>query len=182
GGDLEGRSAVGALAARAGGGVARRGRGPDPDPARRHGAQGGAVRRAAGRILVLSLLATPVLPAQDAPPPSPSADEVPAMLARARQLIDQGSPSAAVQLLAGAPAVDPRVRVLMGVAHYHANDPLPAIEELAAVLPALPPDSAERREAIQVLGLSHYLAGHLVEAIPFLEQARAFAPDSSDLA
>ena len=140
------------------------------------------MRRAAGRILVLSLLATPVLPAQDAPPPSPSADEVPAMLARARQLIDQGSPSAAVQLLAGAPAVDPRVRVLMGVAHYHANDPLPAIEELAAVLPALPPDSAERREAIQVLGLSHYLAGHLVEAIPFLEQTRAFAPDSSDLA
>jgi tetratricopeptide (TPR) repeat protein len=33
-----------------------------------------------------------------------------------------------------------------------------------------------------VLGLSHYLAGHLGEAIPFLEQTRAFAPDSSDLA
>jgi len=140
------------------------------------------VRRAAGRFLVLSLLATPVLLAQDAPPPSPSADEVPAMLARARQLIDQGSPSAAVQLLAGAPAADPRVRVLRGVARYHANDPLPAIEDLAAVLPALPPDSPERREAIQVLGLSHYLAGHLGEAIPFLEQTRAFAPENSDLA
>ncbi|HEU0104828.1 MAG TPA: tetratricopeptide repeat protein, partial [Vicinamibacteria bacterium] len=109
-------------------------------------------------------------------------DEVPAMLARARQLIDQGSPSAAVQLLAGAPAADPRVRVLRGVARYHANDPLPAIEDLAAVLPALPPDSPERREAIQVLGLSHYLAGHLGEAIPFLEQTRAFAPGNSDLA
>lgn len=140
------------------------------------------MRRAAGRFLVLSLLATPVLLAQDAPPPSPSADEVPAMLARARQLIDQGSPSAAVQLLAGAPAADPRVRVLRGVARYHANDPLPAIEDLAAVLPALPPDSPERREAIQVLGLSHYLAGHLGEAIPFLEQTRAFAPGNSDLA
>ncbi len=104
------------------------------------------------------------------------------MLARARQLIDQGSPSAAVQLLAGAPAADPRVRVLRGVARYHANDPLPAIEDLAAVLPALPPDSPERREAIQVLGLSHYLAGHLGEAIPFLEQTRAFAPENSDLA
>ena len=135
-----------------------------------------------GRFLVLSLLATPVLLAQDAPPPSPPADEVPAMLARARQLIDQGSPPAAVQLLAGAPAADPRVRVLRGVARYHANDPLPAIEDLAAVLPALPPDSPERREAIQVLGLSHYLAGHLGEAIPFLEQTRAFAPGNSDLA
>jgi tetratricopeptide (TPR) repeat protein len=140
------------------------------------------VRRAAGRILVLSLLATPVLLAQDAPAPSASPDEVPAVLARARQLIDQGSPSAALQVLAGAPAADPRVRVLTGVARYHANDPLPAIEQLAAVLPALPPDSAERREAIQVLGLSHYLAGHLGEAIPFLEQTRAFAPENSDLA
>src|SRR5258707_13443760 len=53
---------------------------------------------------------------------------------------------------------------------------------LAAVLPALPPDSPERREAIQVLGLSHYLAGHLGEAIPFLEQTRALAPENSDLA
>jgi len=140
------------------------------------------VRRAVGRILVLSLLATPVLLAQDAPAPSPSPDAVPAVLARARQLIDQGSPSAALQVLAGAPAADPRVRVLIGVARYHANDPLPAIEQLAAVLPALSPDSAERREAIQVLGLSHYLAGHLGEAIPFLEQTRAFAPENSDLA
>jgi tetratricopeptide (TPR) repeat protein len=140
------------------------------------------VRRAAGRVLVLSLLATPVLLAQDAPAPSPSPDAVPAVLARAGQLIDQGSPSAALQVLAGAPAADPRVRVLIGVARYHANDPLPAIEQLAAVLPALPPDSAERREAIQVLGLSHYLAGHLGEAIPFLEQTRAFAPENSDLA
>jgi len=140
------------------------------------------VRRAAGRILVLSLLATPFLLAQDAPAPSPSTDAVLAVLARARQLIDQGSPSAALQVLAGAPAADPRVRVLIGVTRYHANDPLPAIEQLAAVLPALPPDSAERREAIQVLGLSHYLAGHLGEAIPFLEQTRAFAPENSDLA
>jgi tetratricopeptide (TPR) repeat protein len=130
----------------------------------------------------MSLLATPVLLAQDAPAPSPSPDAVPAVLARARQLIDQGSPSAALQVLAGAPAADRRVRVLIGVARYHANDPLPAIEQLAAVLPALPPDSAERREAIQVLGLSHYLAGHLGEAIPFLEQTRAFAPENSDLA
>lgn len=139
------------------------------------------MRRAAG-LLVVSLLATPVLLAQDVPAPSPSPDAVPAILARARQLIDQGSPSAALPVLARAPAGDPRVRVLTGVARYHANDPLPAIEELAAVLPALPPDSPERREAIQVLGLSHYLAGHLGEAIPFLEQTRAIAPENSDLA
>ncbi|HEY8151512.1 MAG TPA: tetratricopeptide repeat protein [Vicinamibacteria bacterium] len=136
----------------------------------------------AGLLVVASLLATAVLRAQDVPAPSPSPDAVPAILARARQLIDQGSPSAALQVLAGAPAADPRVRVLIAVARYHANDPLPAIEQLTAILPDLPPDSPERREAIQVLGLSHYLAGHLGEAIPFLEQTRAFAPENSDLA
>jgi len=140
------------------------------------------MRSAAGLLVFLTLLAIPAVFAQEASAPSPSPDAVPAALARARQLIDQGSPAAALQVLADAPAADPRVRVLTGVARYHANDPLPAIEGLAAVLPALPPDSAERREAIQVLGLSHYLAGHLGDAIPFLEQTRAFAPENSDLA
>ena len=40
-------------------------------------------------------------------------------------------------------------------------------------------DSLERREAAQVLGLSHYLAGHLAEAIPYLEEVRA-APDGHE--
>jgi tetratricopeptide (TPR) repeat protein len=108
-------------------------------------------------------------------------DAVAALLEKARRLIDEGRPSAALDELRSALATDVRVRVLMAVARYHANDPLPAIEELTAVLPSLP-EGAARREAVQVLGLSHYLAGHLGDAIPFLEQTRAFAPENSDLA
>jgi tetratricopeptide (TPR) repeat protein len=130
----------------------------------------------------------PVVRAQEAPAsspspaPSPIPDPVAALLEKARRLIDEGRPSEAIEVLRSAPATDPRVRVLMAVARYHANDPLPAIEELTAVLPSLPADSMARREAVQVLGLSHYLAGHLGDAIPFLEQTRAFAPENSDLA
>jgi len=114
--------------------------------------------------------------------PAPLADPVAVSLDKARRLIDEGRPSAALEELRSAPATDPRVRVLIAVARYHANDPLPAIEELTAVLPSLPADSMARREAVQVLGLSHYLAGHLGDAIPFLEQTRAVAPENSDLA
>src|SRR5207237_133168 len=73
----------------------------------------------------------------------------------------------------GPPPAEPRLRELTGVAYYHAGDPLHAIDALQAVLDALRPDSPARREAIQVLGLSHYLAGHLAQSIPFLEQTRA---------
>jgi tetratricopeptide (TPR) repeat protein len=150
------------------------------------------MRRAAGLVVALAVLAMPVVRAQEAPTPSPSPapspepspmpDPVAVSVEKARALIDEGRPSAAIEELRSAPATDPRVRVLMGVARYHANDPLPAIEELTAVLPSLPADSMARREAVQVLGLSHYLAGHLGDAIPFLEQTRAFAPENSDLA
>ena len=144
------------------------------------------MRRAARLLVACTVLATPAVRAQEAPAPSPlpapSPDPVAVALEKARALIDQGRPAAAIEELRAAPATDNRVRVLIAVARYHANDPLPAIEQLTAVLPDLPPDSPERREAIQVLGLSHYLAGHLGEAIPFLEQTRAFAPENSDLA
>ena len=146
------------------------------------------MRPAGGVLLALLVLAMPVVRAQEAPAPSPSPapspmpDPVAALLEKARRLIDEGRPSEALGVLRSAPATDPRVRVLMAVARYHANDPLPAIEELTAVLPSLPADSMARREAVQVLGLSHYLAGHLGDAIPFLEQTRAFAPENSDLA
>ncbi len=35
---------------------------------------------------------------------------------------------------------------------------------------------------VQVLGLSHYLAGHIPEAVPFLEQTRAWAGQNVELA
>jgi tetratricopeptide (TPR) repeat protein len=115
--------------------------------------------------------------AQAQAPAPPARDAVTALLTEARALVDRGTPEAAVaRLRAESAGGDPRIAELLGVAYYHANDPTRAIETLTGALGALPRESPERREAVQVLGLSHYLAGHLAEAIPFLEEIQPLVP------
>ena len=111
-----------------------------------------------------------------------SADAQSSVIGEARKLIDDGYAEAAIEKLRAISNPDPRVNELLGVAYYHANDPTRAIEQLASVLDRLAPDSLERREAVQVLGLSHYLAGHLAQAIPFLEETRPLVPNDVKLA
>jgi tetratricopeptide (TPR) repeat protein len=109
-------------------------------------------------------------------------DSVAAALAEARALINEGNAKAAIAKLQSMPGVkEIRVAHLLGVAYYHANDLPRAIELLASVLEKLPQDSTERREAVQILGLARYLAGHIADAIPFLEQTRAWAPNHNEL-
>jgi tetratricopeptide (TPR) repeat protein len=116
-----------------------------------------------------------------AQPPQPS--EAEAALSAARKLVDAGQPRAAIDKLnALGDSGNPLVAQLLGVAYFHANDPARAIEHLAAVLTRLAAGSLERREAVQVLGLSHYLAGHLAESIPYLEEVRLLMPDDVKLA
>jgi tetratricopeptide (TPR) repeat protein len=112
-----------------------------------------------------------------------AADPLAAALAEARGLIDGGQPAAAAaKLQALDPAREPRVAHLLGVAYYHANDYVKAVEQLTAALPKLEAGSVERVEAVQVLGLSLYLAGRVAEAVPHLEQTRAAAPHNAELA
>ncbi|HEY7516070.1 MAG TPA: tetratricopeptide repeat protein [Vicinamibacteria bacterium] len=98
-----------------------------------------------------------------------------------RALIDAGQPRAAIEKLKLLDLGDPRVAQVAGVAYYHADDPVKAIELLKPVVDKLPPESLEGREAVQVLGLSLYIAQHLAEAIPYLEKTRAWAPDNLEL-
>jgi tetratricopeptide (TPR) repeat protein len=124
-------------------------------------------------------------------PAPPARDAVAALVAEARALLDAGKPDAAIAKLSAEGAStrlgtgaerDPRVAELLGVAYYHANDPARAIETLTPEIGRLPRESLERREAVQVLGLSHYLAGHLAEAIPYLEEIQPLVPDDIKLA
>ncbi len=109
-------------------------------------------------------------------------DAIATALAEARKLVNEGNPKAAISKLQSlTDAKDLRVAHLLGIAHYHAGDLARAIELLAPVVDKLPPDSAERREAVQSLGLARYLAGHIAEAVPFLEQTRAWAPGNNEL-
>jgi tetratricopeptide (TPR) repeat protein len=103
-------------------------------------------------------------------------------VAEARRLIDKGQARAAIGVLkaAGEPA-SVEVAHLLGVAYYHADDHVRAIEQLTAVAGKWPEASIERREAIQILGLSHFIVGHFAEAVPFLEATRAWAADNPEL-
>jgi tetratricopeptide (TPR) repeat protein len=105
-----------------------------------------------------------------------------AAVAEARQLIGKGQARAAVEKLKtfGEPAPAEIIH-LLGVAYYHADDHVHAIEQLTAVAGRLPEGSVERREAIQVLGLSHFIVGHFAEAVPFLEATRVWAADNLEL-
>ena len=111
------------------------------------------------------------------PPPSAPPQDAAAAVARARALIDEGKPLVAVESLQPFRAAgDPDVELAAGVAYYHAGDAVRAVEALAPVVSRLPAGSLGRREAVQVLGLANYLAGRIGDAIPYLEQTRAFAP------
>jgi tetratricopeptide (TPR) repeat protein len=112
---------------------------------------------------------------------SAAAETRAAALAEARRLVNAGKPDAAIETLRPLALDDAQAAQLRGVAHYHANHPVQAIETLAPVVAKLPEGSVERREAVQVLGLASYLAGRIAEAIPHLEQTRAWAPDNPEL-
>ncbi len=104
-------------------------------------------------------------------------------LAEARALISAGQPKAAIsKLQALPPSTYPLLAQLLGVAYYHANDHANAIKQLAPLADQLPKNSPAWRETIQLLGLACYLLGRLPEAVAYLEQTRAWAPDDHELA
>jgi tetratricopeptide (TPR) repeat protein len=108
-------------------------------------------------------------------------------LTEARRLINAGEAKAAVLKLRALPpdpdaARQTQIAQLLGVAYYHADDPVKAIETLSAIVDRLPAASVERREADQILGLASFVVGRFAEAIPRLEATRQWAPDNLDLA
>lgn len=131
---------------------------------------------AASLVVLLAAAPPPEARAQEAAP------ELQAVVIEARTLINQGKPKEALEKLQALEATDPRVPYLRGVAYYHADDYPRAIAALSPVVGRLQDGSIERREAVQVLGLSLYLAGRLVEALPWLEQTRTWATDNLELA
>jgi tetratricopeptide (TPR) repeat protein len=106
-----------------------------------------------------------------------------ALLAQARRFINEGKPRAAIEkLITLAEPRRPEVSHLLGVAYYHADDYPHAIAQLSAIVDRLPADSTERREAVQVLGLSYFVTGRFPDAVPLLEATRTWAAGNSELA
>src|SRR2546422_3602022 len=96
---------------------------------------------------------------------SPPADVAPA-LAEARALLNRGQPAAAIQKLLPLDRQDPRVAQLLGVAYYHTDDHVRAVELLTPVAGKLEAGSPEPREGEPVPRLAPYPARKLPPAIP----------------
>ena len=131
-------------------------------------------RRVGVASLALAWLALVPAAAQEAGSLAPA-------LAEARALVDAGKASEAVSRLKALDATEPRVAQVLGVAYYHADQYVLAIDTLRPLLDPMPADAPERREAEQVLGLSLYFAGRFPEALPLLERTRTWAPGNLEL-
>lgn len=97
------------------------------------------------------------------------------VFAEARHLSEQGKYDDAVAELQGLAARTPPPAGLsheLGAAYYRKSDYLKAAEYLKQAVADDPKDE----EAVQLLGLSYYLAGRPGEAIPYLEKVQAWYP------
>jgi tetratricopeptide (TPR) repeat protein len=101
----------------------------------------------------------------------------------ARSLLDAGKTDAAIELLINASktTTKPEISYLLGLAYHQKRDYVRAVEHLSASIKAMPETDGDYRQAIQLLGISHYLLGHYREAIPYLERASRLMPDSAEI-
>jgi tetratricopeptide (TPR) repeat protein len=113
---------------------------------------------------------------QDAQPlPSAPSQSIDARFAEPRRLLQQGKSAEALAQLQQMAVSNPGMKGLsheIGVAYYKGGDYLKAIDAFKKATQEDPAD----KEAIQLLGLSNYLAGRPAEAIPLLEKVQGWYP------
>ena len=115
----------------------------------------------------------PSVPERVTPPPAKEADA----LAEARKMIDRGRPEDALKVLDGLAAQQPipaGVDTLRGVAFYAQSR---FADADAAFAIALKKDARDE-EATQLRGLTLFRLGKPAEAIPFLEAAHKWTPET----
>jgi tetratricopeptide (TPR) repeat protein len=133
-------------------------------------------------LLVFLLAGCTWLPAQttasSTPAPTPQAPKAPtgdSDFAAARKLSQQGKYDEAIALLQPMAGLTPKPAGLaheLGTVYYKKGDYLKAADHLKQSVAEDPND----KEAVQLLGLSYYLAGRPAEAIPYLEKVQAWYP------
>jgi tetratricopeptide (TPR) repeat protein len=104
---------------------------------------------------------------------------------QAESLLSGGKFDAAIQMLTAIPrseSNEAQINHLLGLAYYQKADYARAVGYLSDAAKRAPQGSRQYRQDVQMLGLSHYLLGHVKEAIPYLEQVKSWAPDNVEMA
>ncbi len=111
--------------------------------------------------------------------PEPQADASP--LAQAQSLLAAGKIDSAIAALNALPksgAAESQVSHLLGLAYYQKADYPRAIEHLSSSVRKSKEGTAQYRQSVQLVGMSHYFLGHSKEAITYLELVRGWSPDN----
>src|SRR3989475_2845627 len=104
-----------------------------------------------------------------------AATEAESQLRAADELVQQGKPNPALEVLQGLEARNPGLHGLaarLGKLYYQKHDYERAADYLRKAIAEEPNDA----ESVQLLGLSDYLMGHIADAIPPLEKVQASLP------
>ena len=107
-----------------------------------------------------------------------------ARISQVKQLIKQGKSDEAVKLLQELEVKAPNDAALkfwLGKVFYQQGKYQEAIGKLTVSLPKLHKTTADYKEAVQMLGLSHYVLGHLGESIPYFEQIVKWSPENNEI-
>jgi tetratricopeptide (TPR) repeat protein len=134
-------------------------------------------------LSLLMLLSISAVSAQDQG--GPTSEATARLLQQAQKLLEEAKADEAIRILSSADnaaSSEPEIAYLLGVAYNLKRDYVRAIEQLSAAVKRLPQKDAKYRNAIQILGLSHYVLGHPADAIPYLEQTSRLLPDSMEIA
>jgi tetratricopeptide (TPR) repeat protein len=103
---------------------------------------------------------------------------------RAQVLLNAGKPDSAIELLRSiskSEASESQINHLLGLAYYQKSDYTRAIEYFSLSIKGTQPGSKQYRQAIALIGMSHFLLGHMKEATGYLEQVRSWAPDNVEM-
>jgi tetratricopeptide (TPR) repeat protein len=117
-------------------------------------------------------------PKQDAAAQGGSSPPLDGSLEQATRLMQQGKNDEALAVLEGIAAAEPARRGVVrqiGIVYYRKNDFLKAAASFRKALEEAPGDN----EAVQLLGLSYYLAGRPAEAIGPLEKVQTWYPSAN---
>lgn len=112
-------------------------------------------------------------------PPEPVA----AALAQAQSLLAAGRTDSAIDALkaiAKSAPDDSRVIHLLGLAYYQKADYPRAVEYLSSSVKQAKEGSAQHRQAVRLIGMSHYFLGHSKEAAAYLELVKNWSPDDTE--
>src|SRR6185369_16348939 len=134
-------------------------------------------------LSLLVLLSFSAVSAQDQGVPTSEATA--RVLLQAQKLLEEAKADEAIRILRSADntkSSESAIAYLLGVAYHLKGDYAQAVERLSVAVKLIPQKDAKYRNAIQILGLSHYVLGHPVDAIPYLEETSQFLPDSAEVA